>query len=91
MRKSDVGFDNCVGCTDGILIWTNKPTENILHNFKLTGKLFIGAKKCFCGRKKRFGLNVQAIYDDKRQFIDIETSHPASKSDYLVFVTSSIV
>ena len=23
-RKSSVGFDNCVGCIDGILIWTNK-------------------------------------------------------------------
>ena len=27
-RKSDVGFDNCIGCIDGLLIWTNCPTKN---------------------------------------------------------------
>ena len=29
-RKSAVGFDNCVGCIDGILIWTNKTTKKTL-------------------------------------------------------------
>ena len=25
--KSEVGFDNVVGCIDGIVIWTHKPTK----------------------------------------------------------------
>ena len=33
---------------------------------------------------------MQAICDDKRHFIDIEISHPASTSDYLAFTTSLI-
>jgi hypothetical protein len=26
-EKSDIGFSNCAGCIDGILIWTHKPSE----------------------------------------------------------------
>ena len=26
-KKSSVGFNNCIGCIDGILIWTNKPSK----------------------------------------------------------------
>ena len=33
---------------------------------------------------------MQAICDDRRRFIDIEVSHPASTSDYLSFNTSWI-
>ena len=29
-NKSDVGFDNCAGCIDGMLIWINKPTKPVL-------------------------------------------------------------
>ena len=83
-QKSDVGFDNCVGCIDGILIWTNQPTKNVVEEVGL------GPKKFLCGRKKKFGLNMQAICDDQRRFIDTEISHPASTSDYLAFSTSSI-
>ena len=25
--KSEVGFDNVVGCIDGIIIWTHKPSK----------------------------------------------------------------
>ena len=30
-RKSSVGFDNCVGCIDGILAWMNKATKKTLQ------------------------------------------------------------
>ena len=83
-NKSDIGFDNCAGCIDGILIWTNKPTKPVLEDANL------GSKKFFCGRKKRFGMNMQAICDDKRRFLDIDIAHPASTSDYLAFGTSDI-
>ena len=44
--KSDVGFDNCVGCVDGILIWIAKPS------IKAMIECNIGAGNYFCGRKK---------------------------------------
>ena len=78
-----MGFDNCVGCIDGVLIWTSKPSIISLLLSKL-------GKKFLCGQKKRFGLNMQAICDDKLRFLDIGISHPAITSDYLVFGTSSI-
>ena len=83
-EKSSVGFDNCGGLIDGLLIWTSKPIKSILEIAKL------GAKKFFCGRKKRFGLNMQGICDHRQRFVDIDISHPASTSDYLVFGTSPI-
>ena len=83
-QKSSVGFDNCVGCVDGMLVWTNKPSKSVLKTAQL------GAKKFYCGRKKRYGLNMQAICDHKRQFMFIDIAHPASTSDYLSFGSSTI-
>ena len=82
--KSSMNFENCVGCVDGILIWTSKPSKPILLRAGL------GVIKFFCGRKKRFGLNMQAICDHKLRFLDIDIAHPASTSDYLAFATSPI-
>ena len=73
-----------MGCIDGILIWTNKPSKLYLSSAKL------GPKKFFCGRKKRFGLNMQAICEAKQRFINIDISHPSSTSYYLAFATSPI-
>ena len=73
-----------MGCVYGILIWTQKPNQNVLVAAGL------GCIKFFCGRKRRFNLNMQGICDDKRRFLDIHVAHPASTSDYLVFATSSI-
>ena len=50
--KSDVGFDNCVGCIDGILIWKNKPSNKVLNDSKLNGKSYLGAKKFSAGERK---------------------------------------
>ena len=47
---SDVGFNNCCGCIDGILIWTWRPSE------KECEKVNCGQKKFFCGRKKNLAL-----------------------------------
>ena len=46
--------------------------------------------KFYCGRKGKFGLNLQAVCDARRQFTYISLQHPASASDYLAFVTSSL-
>ena len=82
--RSAAGFDNCAGCIDGMLIWTHKPTKPELE------VLGIGSKKFFCGRKKKFGLNLQAVCDARRRFLDVEIKHPGSTSDYLAFALSRL-
>ncbi len=82
--KSRASFSNCVGCIDGMLVWTNKPNKNSARDAGF------GEAKFFCGRKKKFGLALQAICDHKRRFLDVEVGHPASTSDYLCFTTSEI-
>ena len=79
--KSKAKFSNCVGCIDGMLAWTNKPNKN---SAKEAG---FGVAKFFCGRKKKFGLALQAICDHKRRFLDVEVGHPASTSDCLCFTS----
>ena len=69
---------------DGIIIWTNKPSKHILNTVKL------GVIKFLCAWKKRFGLNMQGICDDRRSLLDVDIFHPASTSCYLAFDTSPI-
>lgn len=83
-EKSKADLDGCVGCVDGMLVWTNKPSKLSLD------QVGVGPKKFFCGRKKKFGLNLQAICDHKKRFMDVEIEHPAATSDYLCFTTSDI-
>ena len=53
--RSRQGFDICCGAIDGMLLWIERPTLKDCQQAKC------GTKKFFCGRKKRFGLNLQAI------------------------------
>jgi hypothetical protein len=39
-EKSNVGFDNCVGAIDGLLICTEKPTEKFAHAMKTGSRAF---------------------------------------------------
>jgi hypothetical protein len=77
-------FNCCAGAIDGILIWIEKPSDK---HCDLSG---CGAKKFFCGRKKKFGLNMQATCDHEKRFLDIYLRHPASTSDYLAFCSSPL-
>ena len=43
-----------------------------------------------CGRKGKFGLNMQGACDAKGRFLDISIGYPGSTSDYLAFATSSL-
>jgi hypothetical protein len=83
-KASAVGFNNCAGCIDGILIWIHKPSNKELD------KVGFGGRKFYCGRKKKFGLNMQATCDARRRFLDVEIGHPGATSDYLAFVLSSL-
>jgi DDE superfamily endonuclease len=80
--SSQAGFDCCVGAVDGILIWIERPS--------LAGcaQAECGAKKFFCGRKHKFGLNMQGTCDAEGKFLDVSIGHPASTSDFLAFTTS---
>ena len=80
--RSKAGFDNCVGCIDGMLLWTEKPFQ------KHCEKVGVDSGKFYCGRKGKFGLNMQGVCDARRRFTYISVQHPASSSDYLAFVTS---
>ena len=50
----------------------------------------VDSGKFYCGRKGKYGLNLQAVCDACHHFIDVSLQHPAATSDYLSFVTSSL-
>jgi hypothetical protein len=82
--KSDVGFDNCVGAIDGLLICSEKPTEKFAHMMKT------GSRAFYCGRKCRFGYNMQAVCDAEGRFLSVWINHPASASDFIAFIRSKL-
>jgi hypothetical protein len=81
-NKSTAGIDCCCGCIDGMLIWMNKPTETECKNAG------VGSQKFYCGRKHKFGLNLQAICDSKKRFLYLSIIFPAATSDFLAFEAS---
>ena len=83
-HRSKAGFRNCIGCIDGMLVWTEKPSK------KQCMEVGVNDGKFYCGRKGKFGLNLQALCDARHRFTYISLQHPASASNYLAFVTSSL-
>jgi hypothetical protein len=83
-KKSKPGFHNCTGVIDGILICMHKPNEKEAKYSK------VNQKKYFCGRKHKFGLNCQAIYDVRGRFLDMSITYGGSSSDCLAFKNSSL-
>jgi hypothetical protein len=71
---SSAGFGCCAGgAKDGILIWIHKTSpRDYLNNRCSPGKFF-------CGRKKKFGLNCQAVCDVQGRILDISIVYPGSK------------
>ena len=84
-KKSKAHFANCVGCVDGMLVWIDRPSEKAR-----TGSN-VGSSKYFCGRKKKYGMVLQAVCDDHRRFLDFDISQPASTSDYLTFCSCDLL
>jgi hypothetical protein len=82
--KSTACFDMCAGAIDGILIWIEKPSA---RDCDTAG---CGPQKFFCGRKKKYGLNMQATCDSEGKFLDVSIHHPGATSDYLAFSTSHL-
>jgi DDE superfamily endonuclease len=67
-----------------LLIWIERPSAADC------AEAHCGAKKFFCGRKHKFGLNLQGTCDAFGRFLDISIGHPASTSDFLAFTTSKL-
>ena len=83
-KKSGALFDCVVGAIDGMLVWTTKPTERCCEAAKC------GEKHFLCSRKDKFGLNLQAICDDKLRFTWVDIRWPGSTSDYMAWMTSDL-
>jgi hypothetical protein len=81
---SAAGFQCCAGAIDGILIWIHKPSPK---ECEVAG---CGAGKFLCGRKKKFGLNCQAVCDAWGRILDISILYPGSTSDVLAFEGMSL-
>jgi DDE superfamily endonuclease len=82
--RSAAGFGCCVGAIDGMLVWIERPSKKDCLEAQC------GSTKFLCGRKKKFGLNLQGTVDYKCRFLDVEISHPGSTSDFLAFATSDL-
>jgi hypothetical protein len=81
---SSAGFRCCAGAIDGILIWTHKPSETDCSNIGCSPGKFM------CSRKKKFGLNCQAVCDVRGRFLDISILYPGNTSDCLAFEGMSL-
>ena len=83
-RVSGVGFDNCAGAIDGVLIWMQKPS---LREAKRVG---VDQMKFLCGRKGKFGLNCQAVGDVNGRILDLSIAYGASAADCVAFEASDL-
>ena len=81
---SAADFGCCAGAIDGILIWIHKPSATECDN---TG---CGERKLYCGRKKKFGPNCQAVCDVRGRILDISIQYPGSTSNCLAFEGMSL-
>lgn len=83
-KVSSADFDCCAGAIDGVLIWIHKPS---IRDCVKSG---CSSGKFFCGRKKKFGLNCQAVCDSRGRILDLSIVYPGSTSDCLAFEGMSL-
>ena len=84
-RKSPLaGFSICAGYINGSVIWTHKPTKADCEDSGVDETTF------FCGRKDKFGLNIQAVCTHKKRFMSISILYGASDLDHLAFEISEL-
>ena len=80
-EMSGAGFHNIIGAIDGVLIWTQKPNRSKCEAAKC------GETSFLCGRKSKYGWNMQAICDNHLRFYWVDLKWPGSASDYMAWVT----
>jgi hypothetical protein len=49
-----------------------------------------GVRAFFCGRKSKFGYNMQAVCNADGRFLSVWINHPASASDFISFLRSEL-
>ena len=76
---SRAGFDCCAGAIDGILTWTHTPSK------KDCREAGCDEGKFNCSRKKKYGLNCQAVCDVWGRILDISIHYPGCTSDCRAF------
>jgi hypothetical protein len=81
---STVGFNNCAGAIDRILIWMLKPSAEEAE------RAGVGKKKFLFGRKGKFGLNCQAVSDVHGCILDISITYAGSSSYLLAYKASDL-
>jgi hypothetical protein len=81
---SAADFQCCAGAIDGLLVWIHKPTKQDCIDAGCSSGKF------FCGRKKKFGLNCQAVSDVRGRILDLSILYPGSTSDCLAFEGMSL-
>ena len=81
---SSAGFECCAGAIDGILIWMHTPSP------KDCDSAGCSPGKFHCARKKKYGLNCQAVCDARGRILDISIVYPGSTSDCLAFEGMSL-
>ena len=67
-----------------MLVWIKKPSLNVTDAVKC------GQVNFYCSRKGKYGINLQAICDDKLQFRWIDIRYPGCASDYIAWDTSEL-
>lgn len=83
-KCSDAKISICAGAHDGMLVWIERPNEKDCKQNKCDPDKF------YCGRKKKFGLNLQATCDANLRFLDLSIMYPGSSSDCLAFEGSKL-
>ena len=78
------GIGRCVVYIDGLVIWTHKLTRSDCEESGVDESEF------FCGRKMKFGLNLQAVCDHKKRCASISVLYGTSTSDHLAFKVSDL-
>ena len=71
----------CVGAIDGLFVKIRRP------NYPTEDE---HPARFFCGRKKAYGLNVQAVCDADRRFLDVDIRFPGASGDSLAHRCSEL-
>ena len=60
-----------------MLLWTEMPSK------ESASVLYIGPQKFLCGRKGKYGINLQAVCDHERRFLVFSMANPGAALDYM--------
>jgi hypothetical protein len=83
-KRSAAEFGTCCGAIDGMLVWTNQPSQADCID------VGIGERSFHCSRKDKFGMILMAICDHNCKFRWADITHPGIASDLTSWLTSPL-